>query len=503
VDGPVVETISGKVRGLVHEGVSVFKSMPYAAPPTGSRRFRPPKPADPWTGVRDAFEYGASCPQPATRPQGWWPETAESEDCLFLNVWTPDAADGQRRPVMVWIHGGGFSIGSGSWPLYDGAALARRGDVVVVTVNHRLGIFGYLHLGPVAGPEFASSGNAGMLDLVASLQWVRDNIEAFGGDPDNVTVFGESGGGAKVCTLLAMPGARGLFHRAAVQSGASLRLRSIEDATKVAERTLGALEITPDQIDALQALPSDRLLAANPTIGQRGGRSGVMAYTPVLDGAVTTGHPEDALANGTAPDVPILIGSNRDEATLFLRADPVLKDPQSLEGDGLARRLASLGESADKVIAAYRAGRPDASPRDLLIAIESDRMVRVPSITLAERRLAGGNAPVFMYLFTWAAGPLGSAHGFEIPFVFDNVRPPVMEESAGRTTLAARMSEAWLGFARSGEPGHAALPPWPAYTLGHRATMIFDRGACHIQDDPSGDERRAWANTNARMGVAV
>jgi para-nitrobenzyl esterase len=447
--------------------------------------------------VRSALEYGASCPQLAGRPDGWAQEPSLSEDCLYLNVWTPSAA-GAGRPVMVWMHGGGYSLGSGSWPVYDGAALARRGDVVVVTLNHRLGIFGYLHLAEIAGPEFATSGNAGMLDLVAALEWVRDNIAAFGGDPSNVTIFGESGGGAKVSTLHAMPAARGLFQRAVIQSGPGLRVRSAAQATQSAKTAIEELGIDARDQAALAALTAEQLL----DVQRKRGRRSMLEFSPVRDGIAVTGNPADVLANGSAPDVPLMIGCNRDEATLFLAADPAMSEPASLEGDGLSRRLAVLGEQADAVIAAYRAARPEATARDLLLAIESDRMMRIPSIELAERKISGGTStPVFMYLFRWATGPLGSAHGFEIPFVFDNARPPIMKPSESRTELAGRMSDAWIAFARGGDPSHAGLPAWPAYSTDERATMIFDRGECHVEADPGADERRAWAHASAPVGM--
>ena len=496
-DATVVKTTAGAVRGARDGGIEIFKGIPYAAPPVGPLRFRRPAPAAPWDGVRDALEFGPSCPQPPERPEGWAPEPSLSEDCLYLNVWTPGTGEGKRRPVMVWMHGGGYSIGSGSWPVYDGTALARRGDTVVVTLNHRLGILGYLHLKELAGPEFASSGNAGMLDLVAALEWVRDNIAAFGGDPGNVTIFGESGGGAKVSTLIAMPRARGLFHRAAVQSGPGLRVKPPEQAAELA-RTIAA-EICGGAFDLqkMQAAPVERLREAQGKLG----RSAVFAFSPVLDPEVVPEHPGDAIKNGTAADIPMIVGCNRDEATLFLAMNPG-GNGQSLDGDDALRtRLAPLGSEAGTIVEAYRRTRPEATPKDLLVAIESDRMMRIPSIRLAERKLAGGKAPVFMYLFRWAAGPLGSAHGYEIPFVFDNARPPVMPESVSRGDLAARMSEAWLAFARSGRPDHPGMPAWPEYSTEERATMIFDRDASTVERDPCGEERLAWETTRAPIGM--
>jgi len=494
----VADTASGKVRGRAEGGVAVCKGIPYAAPPLGALRFRPPTPVSPWSGVRDAFEYGPSCPQTSARPQGWAQEPSLSEDCLYLNVWTPDAVARARRPVMVWMHGGGYSIGSGSWPVYDGTALARRGDVVVVTVNHRLGILGFLDLKEQGGADFASSGNAGMLALVAAFRWVRDNIASFGGDASNVTIFGESGGGAKVSTLLAMPAARGLFHRAIVQSGPGLRVRSPGQAVELAASVVSGLGIAAGDIRALQALPVEKLSDAHAKLG----RAAVFAFSPVLDDADLPDHPGSAIKNGTAADVPMIIGTNRDEATLFLAMNGA-KDAAALEGDGLRTKLAVLGDAAPAIIDAYRASRPGASPYDVLVAIESDRMMRIPSIELAERKLAGGTAPVYMYLFRWASGPLGSAHGFEIAFAFDNARPPVMPASAGRQALAERMSEAWLAFAHRGTPDHAGIPAWPVYSKGDRATMIFDRGPSSIEHDPCRADRAAWDAAKAPTGMPV
>src|SRR5918998_6599755 len=326
MDDVIVETFDGAVRGAVDQGVATFKGLRYAAPPLGERRFAAPAPVEPWDGVRDALAFGPSCPQPETRPDGWVGEAATDEDCLFLNVFTP-AADDARRPVMVWFHGGGYTIGSGSWPLYDGTNLARRGDVVVVTVNHRLGILGYLQLAHLDEAERAA-GNAGTLDLVASLEWVRDNIARFGGDPGNVTIFGESGGGAKVCSMLAMPAARGLFHRGVVQSGAMQYLRTPDAAAALTDKVLGEVGLPAgDAVADLRSLPADALLAAQQAVsgGSRDPMGG--GFGPVLDGVDLPKHPGKAVQEGVAPDVPLMIGTTFDEATLFMAGEPAPRDP--------------------------------------------------------------------------------------------------------------------------------------------------------------------------------
>jgi para-nitrobenzyl esterase len=494
MDDVIVETTAGAVRGSAGEGVATFKGLRYAAPPLGERRFAAPLPVDPWDGVVDALAFGPSCPQPEARPDGWMGEDATDEDCLYLNVFTPAPDDG-ARPVMVWFHGGGYTLGSGSWPLYDGSNLARRGDVVVVTVNHRLGVFGYLqlaHLDPAEG----AAGNAGILDLVAALEWVRDNVARFGGDPANVTIFGESGGGAKVCSMLAMPAARGLFHRGVVQSGPSMYLTPPDDAAARTAKVLGELGLPSDDpgaaVAGLRSVTADGLLAAQLAVAGavRGPMGG--GFGPVLDGVHLTVHPGKAVQSGEAPDVPLMIGTTFDEATLFMAGEPALRDPSLMSDADLEARARMFGDRAETLLAAYRASRPEATPIDLLVAMQTDAVMRMPSIRLAERKLAGGRAPVWMYLFTWAAGPLRSGHGYELPFVFHNVHEPVLHPSETRQQLADRMSGAWLAFARYGDPNHDGLADWPPYDLDARPTMIFDRGTCRVEDDPWGDERLAW-----------
>ncbi|RAQ98086.1 carboxylesterase/lipase family protein [Thermogemmatispora tikiterensis] len=499
----IVETSAGKVRGTTIHDIATFKGIPYGGPTGGRNRFRPPTKPEPWAGVRDALKYGPACPQP---PEGMKRLRAiigeagreeESEDCLFLNVWTPAIADGRKRPVLFWCHGGGFSMGSGSAAFYRGTNLARRGDVVVVTVNHRLGPFGYLHLADLFGDDYAESGNVGMLDLVAALEWVRDNIEAFGGDPQNVTIFGESGGGAKVSVLMAMPSAAGLFRRVIVQSGPALRVATREKASERAERLLQALGISHANRGQLHEIPTQRIIEVNDAVNP----NALGPWGPVVDGQILPQHPFDPQAPAISAQVPLIIGTNKDEATLFLLSDPQLS---TLDEEGLRKRTQALlreSDAAERLLTAYARTYPDRTPAERYAALVSDAMMRINSIRLAERKAAQGAAPVYMYLFTWETpildGKLKSCHALEIPFVFDNLEPArrFLGATAGLTPelqeLAARMSGAWLAFARRGVPAAPDLPDWPPYTRERRATMIFDLH-CRVEDDPGGELRRAW-----------
>ncbi|WNG17227.1 carboxylesterase/lipase family protein [Cystobacter fuscus] len=502
--GPVIaDTAQGQVRGATLDGIRVFKGIAYGGPTSGKNRFMPPTRPESWSGVKDALAFGPRCAQRSAIGANVarevvsalvTPDTKEmSEDCLRLNIWTPNVADGGKRPVMVWLHGGGFVEGSGSAALYDGNALAKRGDAVVVTLNHRLGVLGYLYPGAAAGEAWASSGNAGMLDIVAALQWVRDNIASFGGDPGNVTIFGESGGGMKVTLLLAMPTAQGLFHRAISQSGAMLKGLAPEPAVAQAGEVLAELGLKPGDFAALQELPVDKVLDAQTALlkKNRGSFSFNSPFTPVADGKVLPGHPFDPEAPAISASVPLLIGTNKDEMTLFLYGQT------SLMTDGMARmgmgRIA--GEAAGPLFDHYRKQLPEASAKEVLMAAGSD-MFRAPSLLVAERK-AAQQAPVYVYQFNWETpvleGRLKATHALEIPFVFDNLElmPSLTGRAPERAGLADQMSTAWIAFARSGNPQHPGIPEWPAYDAERRATMIFNLQS-EVRNDPGREERLLW-----------
>ncbi len=489
----IVDTRSGKIEGFERDGVHVFRGIPYAVPPVGARRWHLPQPEESWEGVRDATEFSAQSAQsPFAMTQLFGgQETVVREDSLYLNVYTP-ACDDARRPVMVWIHGGAFVWGSGDTPWYDGTNFASHGDVVVVTINYRLGAFGFLHLAELFGDAVAGSGNLGIADQIAALEWVRDCIAAFGGDPHHVTVFGESAGGGSIGTLLGTPAARGLFTGAIPQSGAASWVSTSDRATTVAARLIERLGVKPGDLDALLATSMDAVIDAMPAFVEDG--VSALPFQPVVDGVVLPQPPLDAIAGGNSAGVHVLTGTNRHEMTLFHLADPTLATLD--EARVRARVRVWFGDAGDAVVDSYRARRPNASPQELWLDLSTDAVFRVPAIRMLEAQLP--HAPVWSYLFTWETpvfgGVLRSTHALEIPFMWDNLGRQGAEMFTGtgpeRQAIADAMHLAWTAFARAGDPNHAGLPAWPRYDLDRRATMRFDV-ACEVLDDPDGEDRAA------------
>lgn len=478
---PLVVTRHGPVRGIRSDGLLVFRGIRYGAD-TGPQRFQPPSPPTPWRDPLPCLAYGHASPQRGKEPD-------QSEDCLFLNIWTP-GADAGRRAVMVYIHGGAYMTGSGSSPLYDGAALATRGDVVVVTLNHRLGPFGYLYLNRlVAG--FADGGNAGMLDLVLALRWVRDNIARFGGDPSRVMLFGQSGGGAKIATLMAMPAAKGLFHRAATMSGQQLTASGPGNATR---RTVALLEALQARPEALAGMPAGRIVealgAVDPVIG-----SGSLYFGPVLDERSLTRHPFYPDAPPQSASVPMMIGNTRDETRGFF-SDPAM---YALTWEDLPGKLIpNMRVDIDPgvVIARYRALYPAYSPSDVFFAATTASRSWRAAIVEAELRAAQGS-PAFAYLLDWASpkdgGRWGAPHTLDIPLVFGTLRAEgsITGEGPEARRVSGLMMDAFVRFARTGDPNGSGLPRWEPYSLARRQTMVWDVEP-RLVDDPRGEERKLF-----------
>ena len=495
--GAVVETTAGKVRGLQLDRVHAFKGVPYGASTAGGRRFLPPQPAAPWPGVRDAFALGARSPQGrATYVAEWQPLTGQEppgEECLHLNVWTPSASTSGARPVMVWLHGGGYTGGSPGAIPYDGANLARRHDVVVVSITHRVNAFGFLYLKELGGPRYTDASNVGMKDIVAGLEWVRDNIARFGGDPRNVTIFGQSGGAGKVSTLLGMPAAQGLFHRAVAQSGSAVTSMPAAAATRNAEAYLARLGVKPTELDKLAALPLTQLIDAV----QPGTGGGGFAAGPVVDDASLPHDVFNPEATALSSKIPLLIGSTETEVTWSVGTDYTAPaDVESLRAR-VQKSLRTDTAHAGTILDAARAGRPRASLLDLALIIETDASGFRTGVDLqAERKAARGDAAVYMYRFDWyspaGGGRLRAMHCMDIPFVFETIDEcqSIVGSGGDRRGLADRMSGAWVAFARTGNPSHALLPTWEPFAAASRQTMMFGR-ECRLANDPYRDERLA------------
>jgi para-nitrobenzyl esterase len=513
----IADTTTGKVRGYIRNGIYTYKGIPYGDTTAESGRFQPPQKAKPWIGVRSSMQYGRVCPQ---GPRGSWNADEESwlflyddgvqgEDCLRVNIWTPGLDGHQKRPVMIWLHGGGFVSGSSQeHRSYDGERLSRRGDVVVVSLNHRLGPLGYLNL-TAYGEQYASSAHLGMLDIIAALEWVRDNIANFGGDPGNVTIFGQSGGGGKVGNVMAMPTAQGLFHRAIVQSGSFLRAVTPDRSAILTQAMLDELNLSPSQVDQLQTVPLQKMIAAGdaallkthppvPLVWSH--VADQLGWGPVMDGKLLPRHPFDPAAPAISARVPMLIGTTLNEFNTSLNHP----EYEAMTEAEVEKRLGNMyGNDPERIAQVFRASHPGAKPFDIC-SLAMTAQVRQGAVIQAMRKTAQGT-PAYLYWFTWKTPVLDgrprSIHCCELPFCFDNTDRSENLTGGGPAPreLAANVSEAWIQFARSGNPNHHGLPHWPAFSAETCPTMIFDT-QCRMQNNPDKEERQALATTPPFQG---
>ena len=490
-----VRTTAGRVRGVVRNGVHQFWGVPYGASTEGHNRFMPPVKPAPWSGVRDAFQVSQRAPQDEGGPISvvWALDRREEmgEDCLGINIFTP-GLDNRDRPVMVWLHGGGFSGGSGNWLLYDGTNLAQKEDVVVVAVNHRLNLFGFLHLAELGGEKWAQSTNVGMQDIVGVLEWIRDNIDDFGGNPDNVTIFGQSGGGGKTTTAMAMPSAKGLFHRSIAQSGSAFRGTAGSDATEAAERFLAGLGLRTDQLDQLQRMPWRQLQEAFFSERIQG-----LGRGPVIDGTVLPRHQWDPTAPAYSVDVPLMMGSTETENGW---SGP---PPFELSDTDMLARFTTLANDDEKkageLIALYQRKHPGLRNQMLWLTAQSDNSRRWNAQALGQLKFEQGGAPSYLYFFNWYSpvydNRMGSYHTLDIPFALYNVdiAASMTGSQQRKYALADTMSAAWAAFARNGNPNHADMPTWPAFNPRDFPTMILGDEVQAV-NDPNREERLALAS---------
>ena len=498
---PVVETAQGKLRGLSSGGVFVFRGVSYAGDTSGKNRFMPPRPVEPWAGVRDALHWTDVAPQiPGDRRHAYADlimvdrnPSGMGEDNLSLNIWTPTIDDNAKKPVIVVLHGGGFYSGSGNSVGMDGEQMARFSDSVVIAINHRLGAFGFLHLAEFGGEEFATSGTVGMQDIVAALGWVRENIAQLGGDPERVLVYGQSGGGAKTSVLMAMPAAKGLFHRAGVMSGSALRMMPAEMAGATARRLLDALDIAPGNVRELQKVPWTILLETQAGLeaADRARGEAPRSFAPVVDGITLPRHPWSPDAPAVSADVPMIVSSVLDERS-YRMADFAM-DEEGL----LAFAKERLGERAADAVSAYRNEDADAKPFLIAARLDSDLTFRKGAFAQAELKARQGGAPVWTYLWTEpspaAGGRFGAVHGIDVAPSLYNTRGALNGSSPEATTLAAAIASSWAAFAANGDPNNDRVPQWDAYSAPERTTMIFDSDL-RTESDPRAAFRRYWSS---------
>ncbi len=511
---PIVTTKCGKLEGLIENDMYVFKGIPYASPPVGNLRWMPPQPPESWSGIRPAKKYGKISPQnvmPMAANVPGMPDFSkdfQDEHCLYLNVWTP-GLDDARRPVIFWIHGGAFIIGAGNEPFLEGGRLVKRGNIVLVSINYRMGAFGFLNLKEVTGGKIPATGNEGLLDQIAALDWVHDNIIAFGGNPDNVTVVGFSAGGMSIGDLLSMPLARGKFHKTINRSGSTNVVNTLETAVEISEQFLKVLNVNRKDTATLRALTTDQLLDGQQKMGviQREAKGSATPFMPVVDGKVIPDFPIELIKKGSAKNVIVMAGNTLDEMKAMTGMDPAMRN---LDEEGLIKRLSRLlpAKNIPEVVKVYREALKrrgsSATPLDILGTITTDMMFRIPTIHLVEAQRDNG-IPAYNYYFTYKSpamgGILGAMHGLDSPFLFGQLDANFTGMGPEAEDLAVKIQDSCIAFVHTGDPSCKTAGKWPVYGK-NRMTMIFDKNT-RVEAAPYEAERKVWDNIDLAHTLAL